>query len=69
MTADQPLRTGAFLRLQLQTAQGEVPIEVDVAVVRSTVNNRAGLEFLTIRDEEEQRLRHLIENLLRGRAF
>jgi hypothetical protein len=69
LSSDQPLRTGSFLRLQLQVAQGDAPIEIDVGVVRSTVNHRAGLEFLSIKDQEEQRLRRLIENLLRGRVF
>jgi hypothetical protein len=69
ITADQLLRTGSFLRLQLQVAQNELPIAIDLAVVRSTVNHRAGLEFLSIREEEDRRLRRLMETLFRSKAF
>jgi hypothetical protein len=69
ITADQLLRTGSFLRLRLHVAQEEPPITIDVAVVRSTVNHRAGLEFLSIGDQEDERLRRTVENLLRGKAF
>jgi hypothetical protein len=68
-TTDKRLRAGAFLRLQLHATQGERPIAIDVAVVRSTVKTRVGLEFLTIRDEEDQRLRRVIETLLRGKTL
>jgi hypothetical protein len=69
ITGNQLLRTGSFLRLRLDVAQDEPPITIEVAVVRSTVNNRAGLEFLSIGDDEDERLRRIIESLLRGKAF
>jgi hypothetical protein len=69
LTTDQPLRAGALLRLRLFPTQDERPIAIDVAVVRSTVKRRFGLEFLTVREEEDQRLRRVIENLLRGKTL
>jgi hypothetical protein len=69
ITADQLLRTGSLLRLWLQVAQNAQPITIDVSIVRSTVHHRAGLEFLSIGEEDEARLRQLVESLLRGKAF
>jgi PilZ domain len=69
LTADQLLPTGSFLRLRLVVEAQGSPIEIDVAVVRSTVNHRAGLEFLSIRDEEDKRLRAFVEGLLKGKSL
>ena len=60
-----PASQGACLRLGFVTAEGEPPIEVEGAVVRSAVGNSMSLEFLKIRPEEERRLRRVIE----GRLF
>ena len=67
LTAQQPLRKGDFLRLHIRYAEEEAPIEIDVAVVRSSTSRQLGVEFLSLRPDEETRLRRLLEHLLYGR--
>ena len=69
LTSDHLLRRGQHLRLHLRVPQEEPPIEIAIAVVRSTVKERAGLEFLSIREEEDARLRRFVESLLQRKAF
>ncbi len=62
-----PAPQGACLHVEFVTADGEPPIEVEGAVVRSALGNSMSLEFLKIRPEEERRLRRVIENRLFAR--
>ncbi len=61
-----PEPEGACLRLEFVAAEGEPPIQVEGAVVRSAVGDCMGLEFLKIRPEEQDRLRLVIEARLLG---
>ena len=63
----QALHRGVFIQMQIRYAEADAPIAIDIAVVRSTSRNHYGLEFLTIRQAEESRLRRLLEHLLYGR--
>ncbi|MFQ5992627.1 MAG: PilZ domain-containing protein, partial [Nitrospiraceae bacterium] len=65
--SSRPASRGAHLRLAFVAAEGELPIQVEAAVVRSTVGGRMGLEFLDMRPEHEDRLRRLIETRLMTR--
>ncbi len=61
-----PAPQEACLRLEFVAAEGEPPIQVEGAVVRSAVGTSMGLECLKIRPEEEGRLRRVIEAQLLG---
>ena len=65
--SSHPAPRGACLRLAFVAVEGEPPIQVEAAVVRSTVGGRMGLEFLDMRPEHENRLRRLIEHRLMTR--
>jgi len=67
LTSQQPLGKGNLLRLQLRYAEQQAPIDVDVAVVRSSTSRQRGIEFLSLQPNEEERLRRLLEHLLYGR--
>ncbi len=62
-----PLHKGNLLRLQIRLTDQEPPIEIDIATVRTVTGRRVGLEFVTIRQEEETRLRRLLLTLMRDR--
>lgn len=62
-----PPAKGTLLRLHIHYAEAEAPIEVDVAVVRSSTHRQQGIEFLHQQPNEEDRLRRLLEHLLYGR--
>jgi PilZ domain-containing protein len=49
--------SGATLTLTLKTEEYRPPIAIDLAVVRSGIGKRFGLEFLKIRASDEERLR------------
>jgi hypothetical protein len=67
LTAQQPLSRGTLLRLSIRYAEREIPVEIDVAVVRSSTSRQLGVEFLAMQPQEEERLRRLLEHLLYGR--
>jgi len=50
-------RSGSALSLTLKTAEYRPPITIDLAVVRSGLGGRFGLEFLKVRAGDEERLR------------
>lgn len=67
LTTAELVRKGAFLRLQVLFLDDDPPIEIGIALVRSLHGGRLGLEFLSIRPEEQVRLRRLMTHLLYGR--
>ncbi len=67
LASPQPLRKGNLLRLHIHYAEREAPIEVDVAVVRSSAYKQLGIEFLSLQPKEADRLRCLLEHLLYSR--
>ena len=50
-------RSGSALSLIFQTEEYRPPITIDLAVVRSGLGRRFGLEFLKVRAGDEERLR------------
>ena len=50
-------RSGSALSLTFQTEEYRPPITIDLAVVRSGLGRRFGLEFLKVRAGDEERLR------------
>jgi len=67
LTSPQPPGKGNLLKLHIRYSEQEAPIEVDVAVVRSSANGQLGVEFLGLQPDEEERLRRLLEHLLYSR--
>jgi hypothetical protein len=67
LTSHQPLGKGSLLRLHIRHVEQEAPIEIGVAVVRSSTSRQLGIEFLSLQPDEEARLRRLLEHLLYGR--
>ena len=67
LTSPQPLTKGSLLRLHIRYAEQEAPVEIDVAVVRSSTSRERGIEFLSLQPDEEARLRRLLEHLLYSR--
>jgi c-di-GMP-binding flagellar brake protein YcgR len=50
-------RSGSTLSLAFKTEEYRPPITIDLAVVRSGLGGRFGLEFLKVRTGDEERLR------------
>ena len=60
---DKLLRVGAFLELSVDLPGPEQNLSVDVAVVRWTLGEKFGLDFLQMQPEEQKRLRRFIRSL------
>ena len=60
---------GTSLVLRFEAVDREQDIEVKGAVVRSVMNGTMGIEFFEIEKEEEDRIRHIIEERLYARPF
>lgn len=54
---------GSFLEAQIQYPGDTEALYVEVAVVRYSIPNRFGLDFLKLSPQEEQKLRRLIRAL------
>jgi len=67
LISQQPVSKGTFVRIKIHYAEQDTPIDVDVAVVRSSTSRELGIEFLSLQPNEEDRLRRLLEHLLYGR--
>ncbi len=57
---------GMYLPLRVYVPGEETPLKVDQAVVRWTKEQHYGLEFMSMRPEEEERLHHLVSTLETG---
>ena len=57
---------GMYLALQICLPGQEATLKVDLAAVRWAKGQEFGLEFLTIRSEEEERLRRFLSTLEAG---
>ena len=57
---------GMHMPLRLYLPGQETPLEVDQAAVRWTKEQHYGLEFMSMRPEEEERLHHLVSTLETG---
>jgi hypothetical protein len=64
LETDAPVQPGDTLQLQLSPGEGERPVTIDVAVVRSVQSGRAGLQFVRVQGDEHERLRHVVQRLL-----
>ena len=56
LEADLPIAAGASLELTLQPIESEPPITVEVAVVRSVQSGRIGLQFVSVKGGDDERL-------------
>lgn len=68
VVTDDFVLPGTFLVLHIQLPGHYSPLKVDLAEVRWAKGRECGLEFIRLRKEEKERLRHLLENLKRGAA-
>ncbi len=59
---------GMYLTLQVYLPGRETPLKVDQAVVRWTKEQEFGLEFSSMRHEEEERLRAVVSILEAGQS-
>ncbi len=66
--AEARLEEGTILRISLQISTDLPPISVEAAVVRSVSGNRAGVEFVSLRLDERNRLELFLQRLVRGSA-
>jgi hypothetical protein len=57
MESDARPGSGSILNLTLQPEEYRPPIKIDLAVVRSGLGKRFGLEFLQVHPGDEERLR------------
>ncbi len=63
---DASVYTGMYLALRICLPGGEATLQVDQAVVRWAKEQEFGLEFITMRPEEEERLRHFVSTFETG---
>jgi hypothetical protein len=63
---DAKLPEGSLVQLELKNSPA-APVEVEAAVIRSTRQRTVGLQFLRLREEERERLRQFIRQLLQSR--
>jgi hypothetical protein len=63
ITSDRVAGTGTYLQLTMQLREREEPVQVDLAAVRWVSATRFGVEFIKIRQEEEERLRKFVKTL------
>ncbi len=54
---------GMYLTLQMYLPGHESPLKLDQAVVRWAKEHEFGLEFISMRPEEEERLRRFVSTL------
>ncbi len=57
---------GMYLSLRIYLPGQETPLKVDQAAVRWAKEQEFGLEFISMRPEEEERLHHLVATLETG---
>lgn len=67
--SDAPPVRGTRLLLRINTMDGEPPLEIAGAEVRSVKHNRIGLLFSDIRPQERERLQLIIARRLRRGSF
>jgi len=60
-----PVQPGTELRLQIHLSQDSVPLEIAVARVRWSQEQRFGVEFLDVQNEAWKRLCRVIKDLER----
>ncbi len=64
--SDVKVPEGSLVQLELKNAPA-APVKVEAAVVRSTRQRTIGLQFLRLREEEKERLRQFVRQLLQSR--
>jgi len=57
------LKVGAFVELRIDVPTLDAPLLVDLAVVRWSVGQEFGLDFLQLRPEEQKRLKRFVKKL------
>ncbi len=62
-----PFPKGARLCLKFLIADGEPAVEVEEAMIRAVRGTRMGIRFMTLQNEEEDRLCQLIRTRLSSR--
>lgn len=66
LESDATVPEGSLVQLELKNSSAS-PVEVEAAVVRSARQRTIGLQFLRLREEEQERLRQFVRQLLQSR--
>lgn len=61
MESSESTRPGGYLRLKLSLPDGQPAISVPLAVVRWVKNNRLGIEFIRMSEEDGLRLKRFVQ--------
>ncbi|TLY17776.1 MAG: PilZ domain-containing protein [Nitrospirae bacterium] len=64
--SDTRIRPGTYFELCIQPYRQDLPIEVELAVVRWSEGREFGLEFIRIKAEDQDRLRRFVKTLEAG---
>lgn len=68
LVSDELILSGTALALHIQLPEQYAPLKVDLAEVRWAQGRECGLEFLTLRLEEKQRLGRFLSTLQRAQG-
>lgn len=60
VVSQEKVPVGSFLELLIQPQGGQDPVKIEVAVVRYTLPDRFGLDFLQVAPAEQQKLKQLL---------
>ena len=63
-----PVQPGDYLELHLMTPDQARPLTVGLAKVRWTTQQKAGIEFIRVRGDEQSRLQRLIDQVMEESA-
>ena len=60
LRGDRSLKDSPYLRLLLYSPEDNVPIKVELAIIRWVSDDEFGIEFIRMHAEQQQRLRQLL---------
>lgn len=66
VVSEEPVTPGTFLSLHIHLPEQYVPLAIDVAEVRWATGTEFGVEFRTLRAQEQERLRRVVDVLGRS---
>ncbi len=66
VVSEEPVTPGTFLSLHIHLPEQYVPLAIDVAEVRWATGTEFGVEFRTLRAQEQERLRRIVDVLGRS---
>lgn len=67
LEVDVVLAIGAKLKMSIRVSEADLPIVIDVALVRSVRPTGFGIQFMEIQPQEKERLGQTLEELLKAK--